>query len=99
VPLKVANLPPVQAAWLKPALVMAPIRALSTLAMVLEWKEPSMVTGHLTVANPENSKDLKVPLICWLLAERVLAEAELTAAESMSAAVSAASTSFADLRM
>src|SRR5215207_23071 len=100
-PLKVEPLPLVQVSCFAIAFVTAPARFLATLAMVLEWKDPSSVTLHLTVTTPGtlNSRLVNVSLRFWLLVESLVADALLTALASSRAAATAASESFADLRM
>ena len=63
------------------ALVMKPIREPATLAMVLEWSEPSSVTAHSVVPKPpEKSTLAKVALSVWLDEESLVAEAVETSA-------------------
>jgi hypothetical protein len=81
-------------------LVTAPIRALGAFTMVLEWKEPSRVTWHLTVTSGLTNSSLdQVVLMFWVLLENVLADAVLSALASSRAAMSAVSPSFAVMRI
>ena len=92
--------PFVQLSFFIATLVTAPISDLADLAIVLEWNEPSSVTGHLIVTSDDaNSRLLQVTLTCWLLTERLLAEAVLTTVASSSAAASPTSPSFGLTRM
>jgi hypothetical protein len=86
--------------WATVALVMAPIRASLTLAMVLEWKEPSSVTLHLTVIiGVTNSSAVQLVLMLDSLVESLPADAVEMALASTTAAASAVKTSFADVRI
>jgi len=81
-------------------LVTAPIRSLAILGMVLEWREPSIVIGHLTVTSGlSNSMLLQVVLVNWELLEKLLAEEALSALARSRAAMSAGSPGFAELRI
>ena len=93
--------PFVQLSFFMRTAVTAPIRSvLMILGMVLEWKEPSSVTWHLTVTSGlENSSLDQLILMFWVSVERFLAEAVLSALASSRAATSAVSPSFAELRI
>jgi len=92
--------PPVQLFSLTLILVMEPIRSLATLGMVLEWKDPSSVTWHLTVTSELwNSSLDQVTLKVVLSMLRFLANAVLTALASKMAAMSAVRPSLMVLRI
>src|SRR6266511_5337238 len=85
-PFSVHPFPLVQDAACIIALVTAPIRVLSTFWIVLEWKEPSSVSLHLTVTMLTNSRELHTSLTFWVLDSMRPADAVVTAVASRSPA-------------
>lgn len=70
------------------ALLIYPIRVLTTLAIVLEWREPSSVSGHSMVPAPlDQVYLLHAALSAWLVVEKFLAEATPTRAPSRTVAI------------
>lgn len=70
-------------------LATAPIRALSILAMLLLWKEPSKVTSHLMNPRPTSlvsSQLLHVALTVWPLVDKFLADEVATVSASVKTA-------------
>jgi len=76
------------------ALVIRPVRAPATFAIVLEWNDPSIVSAHSVVPNPPLKSTLaNVALIVELDDESLVADAVATSvASSAVAAITAKST-------
>jgi len=99
--LTLCAVPPEQLSSLKVILVRDPIRSPWTLGMVLEWKEPSMVTWHLMLTKDPASSSLDQVTLKFvaLVISRFLADAVLSALASSMAAMSAVKPSLIEMRI